>query len=112
MHDEGYITTESFAGLAFTVVRVRYAGPTNTRGSRWIATITRGSERTRVTMPYRSERPHGAVNALPAAQACFAKVRRAINEPTDPSEWVAIPAELNADEYAFTFVPSDYLNRG
>jgi hypothetical protein len=105
------INTETFAGLAFTTAKVRYAGPTNARSSRWIATITRGQDTTRVIEPYDSASAGGARNALPTAQACFEKVRKAIDEPTYPHEWIAIPGELDADTYAFTFVPAEYLNR-
>ena len=104
------ISDETFSGLAFPVAKVRYTGPTNYRGSRWIATIRRDNERTyRVIDPYRSELPSGSVNALDTARACLAKMLADNHSETSASDYVAIPAELDADTYAFTFVPTYLL---
>lgn len=103
------VTQQTFDGLAFPIVRVRYAGPTNTRGSRWIATLRRDEERTyRVTRGYDYAAPMGSGGALAAALECWDKARADLNAWSD--EHVAIPADLDAGSYAFTFVPKAMLN--
>lgn len=49
MNDE---TDSIWDGATYPVFRVRYAGPTDTRGSRWIASITRDGRRYSVTESY------------------------------------------------------------
>lgn len=103
------ITQETFDGLAFPIVRVRYAGPTETRGARWIATLRRDNERTyRATVSYDSGKPEGARNAIDAAWECWREARKDLVEPGKNYclDYVAIPADLSADSYAFTFVPT------
>ena len=101
------VSNETFKGLAFPVARVRYAGPTNYRGSRWIASIRRDNERTyRSQVSYRSELPSGSQNAIRAALTCLATMLA--DNPgleTSANDYVAAPGELSADEYVFTFVP-------
>lgn len=102
------ITDRTFDGLAFPIVRVRYAGPTNYRGSRWIATMRRDNERSyRVVTPYDASLSTGTRNAIVAARACWDKARADLGWD---GEYIAIPAELDADTYAFTFVFSGILN--
>ncbi len=99
---------EALIGLAFPVIRVRYAGPTNHRGSRYIATL-RG---VRVTRSYDCAE-NGSRNAYEAALACWKKYRDSLPhewadaEPLD--ERVFIPGDLDADSYAFTVVPVGFL---
>jgi hypothetical protein len=100
------LSTSQFDGYCFTAVKVRFAGSTNTRGSRWVASLYRGNDDiTRTTLPYDHARAGGAANARPAAEACFVKARQTIDEPTNLDDWYVVPAELNADSYVFTFVP-------
>lgn len=109
------ITQEAFAGFAFPVVRVKYAGPTNSRGSRWIASCRIDNERTvRCTLPYRHEVASGSVNALPAAVECMQRAFAAGSggwEHPQVADYVAIPGDLSASEYSFTFVPAYFFNR-
>lgn len=99
-----------FEGLAFPVVKVRYAGPTDTKGSRWIATLRRSrDEVTRVTAGYHSELPAGADNAYVAARECFAKHLASWDSDNDASDYVAVPGDLDPDTYVFTFVPAELL---
>ena len=103
------ITQETFDGLAFPIVRVRYSGPTDTRGARWYATLRRDNERTyRVNVGYDDGRPEGARNAIEAARACWEKATADLGVPS--GEHVAIPSDLSESEYAFTMVPADILN--
>jgi hypothetical protein len=100
-------TSDRFVGLAFPVVRVRYAGPTDYRGSRYIATL-RGVKHT-------ESFDHGlsaSQNAHNAAVACFAKYRAAHAEAfeADEQERVFVPGDLDANSYAFTVVPSGFLS--
>src|SRR5438309_2140569 len=94
------ITQETFDPFAFPVVKVRYAGPTNTKGSRWIATLRRDSKRTyRATVNYDHAEPSGAQNAIRAAWECWRKARNDLipagkNYCTD---YVAIPGDLDAN---------------
>ena len=39
-------------GGTYPVFRVRFAGPTDTKGSRWVASITRDGQRSSVMEPY------------------------------------------------------------
>lgn len=97
---------DTLIGLAFPVVKVRYAGPTNTRGSRYIATL-RG-ERVSVSFDYALS---ASENAYRAAVACWDKYRNAHAEAYegDEQERVFIPGDLDADSYAFTIVPAGFL---
>jgi hypothetical protein len=107
------ITQDTFSPFAFPIVKVRYSGPTDYHGAKWIATLRRDNERTyRVHQSYDDSLPEGAQNALQAALACFAKCFADLN-PDNPhpiSDYIAIPADLSANEYAFTFVPSYFFN--
>jgi hypothetical protein len=97
---------DSFVGLAFPVIRVRYLGPTNHRGSRYVATL-RG---VRVTVPY-DYALDGSRNAYNAAAECWKRYRfrysNAFEGDTDPR--VFIPGDLTDDSYSFTVVPASYL---
>ena len=100
------LDTERFSGLAFPVIRVRYAGPTDHRGSRYIATL-RGTRHTE-HYDYALDGPDNARNA---AAECWKKYREAL-----PAEWrndqdyVLIPGDLDANSYAFTVVPTGFLS--
>jgi hypothetical protein len=97
---------DSFVGMAFPVVRVRYAGPTNYRGARYIATL-RG---VRVIDGY-DHALDGSRNAYNAARACWQKYRAQHEEAFagDDQERVFIPGDLDAASYAFTVVPAGFL---
>lgn len=99
-----------FSGYAFPVVRVRFAGATNHRPGRWMATYRRDNERTyRASLSYDYAISAGAQNALPAALACFAKALDESNRGLSVFDYVAIPGDLSADSYAFTFIPSYFF---
>lgn len=105
------ITDETFAHLAFPVVKVRYDGPSDTHGARWIATIDRGGDLgiIRHMTSYDDSLSAGATNAIVAAKACFDKhCKRHDLENTH----VAIPGNLDDRHYVFTMVPSYCLNGG
>jgi len=100
--------TERFSGLAFPVITVRYAGPTDHRGSRYIATL-RGVRHTE----HYDDALDGPGNARNAAVACWQKYRDSLpREYFDPDdqERVLIPGDLNASSYAFTVVPAGFLS--
>lgn len=100
---------DSLIGLAFPVVKVRYAGPTDYRGSRYIATL-RG---VRHTEQY-DHALDGSVNAYNAAVAVWAKYRAQLPGPlgTDEQPRVFIPGDLDADSYSFTVVPAGFFQPG
>lgn len=97
------VTSDSFPGLAFPVVKVRFVGATDIKGARWVATC----QDTRVIRSYNHDKPSGADNARATAEACFAK-RRAGYGNDEP--YVAIPGDLSSNEYVFTFVPAELLS--
>lgn len=104
------ITSETFDSFVFMVARVRFAGPTNTRGSRYIASIRRDNEHTyRVTHSY-----DGALspskNASAAAQKCLRKALADNPYHDGTISYVAIPGDLSANSYAFTFVPHYFFD--
>ena len=94
-----------FVGLAFPVVKVRFAGPTDTRGSRYIATC-RG---VRATHSY-DHALSGSENAYRAACKCWGAYQTSsmVNIADDPR--IFIPGDLSADAYAFTVVPAAFLD--
>ena len=100
------INQEMFAGFAFPVVRVRFAGPTNHRGSRYIATLC--GRDVRVTHSYNHARS-ASENALLAAQKCWGsyQTQNMVNVNDDPR--LFIPGDLSSDSYSFTVVPAQYL---
>lgn len=102
------ITQETFDGLAFPVIRVKYDGPTDYRPSRWIATLRRDNDRSyRVSQSYDDGAPEGARNAIGAAMACWERARADLGVPQD--EHLAVPGALDANTYAFLMVPRDLL---
>lgn len=109
------MTSTDFSGLCFPVARVRYAGPTDTRGGRWIATIRRDNEHSwRMTLPYDHSLPSGSAQAVLAAREVHRRMRAALLSEdgvwdTNEPEPIAIPGDLSADEYVFTFVPANLL---
>jgi hypothetical protein len=113
------ISQETFRGLAFPVARTRYAGPTNTRGSRYVASIRRDNERTyRATVHYDAALSPSE-NALAAALKCFQAAlignyhdyQSVELEPPSARDYVAVPGDLDANGYSFTFVPLYIFNR-
>lgn len=98
--------TRRLSGRAFPVIRVRYAGPTNHRGSRYIATL--GDFR--VTWHYAYELS-GPENAIRAAYACWLRYRndRIGSLGFDDSPRVFIPGDYDATTYAYTVVPEAML---
>lgn len=105
------INHETFRGLAFPVARVRYAGPTDTRGSRYIASMHRDSERTyRATRSYEPGESGGASQAIHAATLCLAKALAENNPGVEASDYIAIPGDFSADSYVFTFVPAYFFS--
>lgn len=98
---------DRFEGLAFPVVRVRYAGPTDSRGSRYVATV-RG---VRHTESY-DDGLSASRNAHNAAAACWAKycASLALSVPDDDTPRVFIPGDLDRTSYSFTVVDAAYLD--
>lgn len=101
---------ELLYGLAFPIIRVRYSGPTNNRGSRWFASIKHGDELTRASDSFEDER--GRRNHFAVARACWAKYRAQHSEAFegDEDERVFIPGNAGPDEYVFTVVPRAFLS--
>jgi hypothetical protein len=98
------VTQQALSGLAFPVARVRFAGPTDYHGARYYATLRRDSERTyRASVPY-SYALSASENALRAARIVHEKAL-ADTDGGAPADYVAIPGDLDASSYVFTFVP-------
>lgn len=102
---------QDLVGFAFPVIRVRYAGPTDYRGSRYIASCRRGDETDRATVSY-DYAAGGPATALEAARQCWAKRQQALTQTTgisDDSERVFVPGNLDDNSYAFTVVPAGFF---
>jgi hypothetical protein len=100
------ITNETFDGLAFPVARVRYTG------NGYSATIYRDRDRTyRARTSYDHAIGGGARGALPAALKAFDKALADHNGLSAHGDYVAVPGDLTADLYSFTFVPVEILAR-
>ena len=99
-------TQESLVGFAFPVVKVRFAGPTNYKGSRYIATL-RGVRHTE----HYDHALSGSQNAYNAAEAVYAKYRQTHAEAFehDTQERILIPGDLDDSSYAFTIVPVSFV---
>lgn len=97
---------EPFVGLAFPVIRVRYAGPTDCRGSRYAASC-RG---VRLQRSY-DHALSASENAHAAAAACWQKVRATHKDvyDGDNQERVLIPGDLDRSSYSFTVVPLGFF---
>lgn len=94
-----------FAGMAFPIIRVRYAGPTNHRGSCYIATL-RGI---RFVRPLDYELS-GSENAYQAALECWKLYQDGVGGArSDYRERVFIPGDLSDDSYCFTLVPAGLI---
>lgn len=93
---------ESLTGLAFPVVRVRFAGPTDTRGARYIASV-RG---VRVTRSY-DYAASGSENALAAARQCWGLYCTRQVRQVEPCLY--IPGDLSDDAYCFTVIPAGFF---
>lgn len=97
------VTNETFDGLAFPVAKVRYTG------NGYSATIVWSSEHTfRARVSYDHRIGPGARNAIRAALAAHAKLTAEFPALAD-EEPVAVPGDLNANWYTFTFVPSRFF---
>lgn len=98
------VTNFTFDGLAFPVARVRYTG------NGWSATIYHDHDRTyRARASYDHAIGGGARGALPAALKAFSKALADNNGLAAEGEYVAVPGDLNADFYTFTFVPKRFF---
>ena len=86
------------------MVKVRFAGPTNTLGSRYIATC-RGIRAT----CYYDYALSSSENAYRAACKCWGAYQTSnmVNIADDPR--IFIPGDLSDDAYAYTVVPAAYL---
>lgn len=93
-------------GLAFPVVTVRYRGPTDHRGSRWLARC--GDTRYAIAYDYALD---ASDNAARAAWACWRRYWTAHTGPgwTDDEPRVFIPGDLNDSTYTYTVVPERFL---
>lgn len=104
---------ETFSGLAFPVVKVRYAGPTDTLGARYIATIRNGGNQ-------RADIRHVAhfqyelspsENAYRAARAAWGKYQTSFMRNVAEYPTVLIPGDLSDDAYCFVAVPLRFLEQ-
>lgn len=97
---------DAFVGLAFPVIRVRFAGPTDHRGSRYIATL-RGVRH----VEHYDHALDSSRNAYNAAAACWERYRFAHSEACqgDTTPRVLVPGDLDQEHYSFTVVPAAYL---
>lgn len=103
MSSSDRITQSTFDGLAFPVAKVRYTG------SGYSATIRWDSEHTfRARVSYDHALSGGATQAIRAALKAHAKMLAEF--PTHASEQhLAIPGDLDAEHYTFTFVPTRFF---
>jgi hypothetical protein len=103
------IANETFKGLAFPVAKVRFNGPTDHRGARYSATIRRDNERTyRTTVSFDYAKNPGE-NALSAALKCLERALEGNGSDSSVDDYVAIPGDLDASAYSFTFVPKYFF---
>jgi hypothetical protein len=103
------LSQHTFDGLAFPVARVRYSGDSG----RYTATIRRDSYRSyRASAPYDHATGGGARGALPAALKCLedALADLDLGAGHEPSDYIAVPGDLDAGAYVFTFVPAYFFN--
>lgn len=101
------ITNETFAPFAFPVARVRYNGDS----SNWSARIYHDSERSyRARASYDPGIGGGAKGALAAALKCFEKCLADNSGLATYGDYIAVPGDLSAGEYTFTFVPAYFFN--
>lgn len=93
-------------GLAFPVVTVRYRGPTDRRGSRWLARC--GDTRCTFSYDYALD---ASDDAAWAAWACWRLYWTNNTGPgwTDDEPRVFIPGDFSADTYTYTVVPERFL---
>ena len=98
------LTQESLTGFAFPVIKVRFAGPTNSSGARYIATV-RGI---RVTTPM-DYALNPSENAYRAARKCWGAYQTSLMVNINDDPRILIPGDLSDDAYAFTVVPTALL---
>jgi hypothetical protein len=95
------ITHSTFASLAFPVTRVRYSN------GKWHAQIFRDSDCTyRARTSYNHAVGGGARGARAAA---FDKALADSNGLSADGDYVAIPGDMDASTYVFTFVPVHFF---
>lgn len=95
---------DRFIGYSFPVVRVRYCGPTNTKGSRFVATVLQRLDAPRVT--------HNWDHSISAPKNAHVAARKAWNATVhygDESERVLIPGDYSSSDYVFLVVPAAML---
>ena len=99
---------DTLVGLAFPVIRVRYAGPDDSGGGRYIATLRHDAGIVR-DFEY-ADSPSS--QAYKAARECWEKYQERNPErfEGDDQERVFIPGDLSDDSYAFVVVPAAFLS--
>lgn len=97
------ITQDTFKGLAFPVIRVRYTG------NGYAASLRRDSTLTvRASVGY-NHALSASENALEAARQCWTKYTSI--QPTDDTARLFIPGDLDAERYSFTVVPDYFFTK-
>lgn len=108
---KGDTMTTDFTGYAFPVIRSRFAGPTDTRGSRYNASLRRGDETDRATVRYDHALSSGE-NARRAAVAVWEKHQKRMTATTgiddSATARVFIPGDA-PDGYVFVVVPAYFF---
>lgn len=93
-------------GLAFPVIRVRFAGPTDHRGARWIASY----HGVRFVQPFHVGPEGPSELAGRAAYCCWRKyVNSRGADMVDDGPRLMIPGDAGPDEYAYLAVPERFL---
>lgn len=108
--DSRTFDADTFEGFAFPLIVVKYCGPTNTRGSRYVATLARyegmsgGSVRlARVARSF-DYGPTPSHQALSVARECWAKYL-----PNDEGARVFVPADMADGHTGYVVVPAGML---
>lgn len=92
---------EKWDGGTYPVFRVRYAGPTNTKPSRWIASITRDGKRYSVTESY-DHSVGGPFSTSPQIVTVAARLREKVAPGAMPIRETVVGDDGDAYRVIFT----------
>jgi hypothetical protein len=99
---------QAFRPFAFPVAKVTYSG----NAARYYASMYRDTDRTyRAQHAYEYGESSDGSQAIHAATLCLAKSLADSSSDMKVSDYVAVPGDLNADSYVFTFVPAYFFDR-
>ena len=99
----------NYVGLSFPVIRVRFSGPTDHHGARYVASLRSPLGTVQHFEPFHVGPEGPSELAHKAARACWEKyLAERRYEEEEPRAF--IPGDMGPDEYVFLAVPEGFVS--